>query len=121
MAKTIRHRGMMLTKQEHEAWHAAHPGKHPRISKADHEELARAAGASGKTDREWHAKHGVAAAGPGADADVQQQVNPFAIGGAFLDYCVANGWLRREGISRAAKYYVTEAGRARLPEFGVKI
>jgi hypothetical protein len=56
MAKSIKHRGMTLTKAEHDRWHAAHPGKPPLLSKADHDGLLREAEASGTKDSDWHEK-----------------------------------------------------------------
>jgi hypothetical protein len=66
-----------------------------------------------------HSRH--QAVGEPAGSLAVEPVNPFAIGGTFLEYCVANGWLRREGAGRAAKYFLTESGRAELPKFGVRV
>jgi hypothetical protein len=52
---------------------------------------------------------------------VQKPVNPFAVGGGFLAYCVKQGWLIQEGESRAARYYVTPEGEEALGRFGIKV
>lgn len=49
--------------------------------------------------------------GPADAVPLGDPVNPFAIGGAFLQYCVRQGWLTQQGRGRAMKYYITEAGR----------
>jgi len=33
----------------------------------------------------------------------KKSVNPYALGGAFLRYCVEQGWLTQEGEGRSAK------------------
>ncbi len=48
-------------------------------------------------------------------------VNPFAIGGGFLDYCIGQEWLIREGKGREARYFVTETGKEELKKFGIRI
>jgi hypothetical protein len=116
VAKTIRHRGMTLTEKEHERWHREHPGKHPQISQADHDRML---GRAGGDEQRSRARHG--ARGERPEAAAIGAINPFAVGGAFLEYCVTNGWLRREGTGRAATYFVTETGRVELPKFGVRV
>jgi len=49
----------------------------------------------------------------------QNEVNPFAIGGSFLRYCVNKGWIIQQGVGRDAKYFVTDIGKIRLKEFGI--
>jgi len=48
-------------------------------------------------------------------------INPYWVGGSFLDYCVKQGWMikRREG--RSARYYCTPAGVEALKQFGIEI
>jgi hypothetical protein len=48
-------------------------------------------------------------------------VNPFAIGGGFLDYCVKQGWIIREGADKSAKYFVTLEGKRKLSHFGINL
>jgi hypothetical protein len=49
----------------------------------------------------------------------KKSVNPYALGGAFLRYCVEQGWLTQEGEGRAVKWFITERGRVELRRFGV--
>lgn len=51
----------------------------------------------------------------------QDQVNPFAIGGGFLRYCVDKGWIIQKGTGQDAKYFITSVGKARLKEFGIEV
>ena len=39
-----------------------------------------------------------------------RDVNPLALGAAYLDYCVKQGWLNRSGEGTAAQYTLTELG-----------
>lgn len=48
-------------------------------------------------------------------------LNPFAIGGGFLAYCVKQGWLISEGKGPKAKYFATEKGKLELAKFDIKI
>ncbi len=50
----------------------------------------------------------------------KKTVNPFAIGGGFLDYCVQQGWIIKQGKSRLAKYFVTDKGNKELGKYGIK-
>jgi hypothetical protein len=57
-----------------------------------------------------------------ANTSEKKPVNPFAVGGGFIDYCVKQGWMIQEGNSRHAKYYVTKIGEEKTKkEFGIKI
>ncbi len=48
-------------------------------------------------------------------------INPYWVGGGFLDYCVKQAWMvkRREG--RATRFYCTPAGVEALKQFGIEI
>jgi hypothetical protein len=50
-----------------------------------------------------------------------KSINPFEIGGGFLDYCMKHGWIIRKGTARNGKYYVTGEGIEALKKFGIKI
>ena len=50
----------------------------------------------------------------------RKPVNPFAVGGGFLVYCVGQGWLVQEGKGRNAKYYVTNEEKKELRKFHIK-
>jgi len=116
--KVIRHLGMTMTEQEHRRWHQEHEGKN--LTPEEHEKLLKHLGVSREQDRQWHKAQrmgaGKSPTEPGPDGD---PANPFAIGGGFLEYCVKQGWLIRQGRGRATKYYVTESGRGALAGFGI--
>lgn len=54
-------------------------------------------------------------------ARAREQVDPSAIGAAFLEFCVMRGWLVREGKGRSARYCVTEEGMRELRAFGIDL
>ena len=116
--KPIRHLGMTMTEEEHRRWHREHDGK--KLTAKEHQELMKHLGVSPEQDRHWHrgqaAGDGTSLAEPVPEED---PVNPFAIGGGFLEYCVKQGWLTRQGRGRSTKYCVTKAGREALAEYGI--
>ena len=116
--KLIRHMGMTMTEEAHRKWHAEHEGK--ELTEAEHRQLMEHLGISAEEDRKWHAAQPSSPEDAAGDsAPPEDPVNPFAIGGAFLQYCVERGWLIQQGGGRAMKYYVTEAGRAALAEYRI--
>ena len=49
----------------------------------------------------------------------KQRVNPFAIGGAFVQYCIDHHILEVEILGNDIKYYLTEKGEQTLEsQFG---
>ncbi len=44
------------------------------------------------------------------------EVNPLALGAAYLDYCVRQGWLARSGEGPTAQYELTELGKKKLAD-----
>lgn len=49
-----------------------------------------------------------------------QRVNPFAIGGAFIEYCVAQGYIDIIMDEHEVQYYLTSRGEIILKEqFGI--
>lgn len=116
--KPIRHMGMTMTEEEHRRWHQEHDGK--ELTPEEHRQLMTHLGISEEEDAKWHEAREAGRAETVPEAGPQgEPVNPFAIGGAFLDYCVRQGWLIRQGRGRAMKYYVTEAGREALAKYGI--
>lgn len=56
------------------------------------------------------------------EARAATTVNPFFLGGAFLRYCVEQGWLAMEGSGHGARYLVTPEGRRSLKRrFGIEV
>lgn len=116
--KPIRHMGMTMTEEEHRKWHAEHDGK--ELTEAEHRLLMEHLRISEEENRKWHqaqqspAEETTGDLPPGGDP-----INPFAIGGAFLQYCVRQGWLIQQGGGRKTKYFVTAVGREALAEYGI--
>jgi len=111
MAKKIRHMGMTLTKEEHDRWH-----KQAReLPPEQHDTLMKKLGITPEQDAEWHRTH--------RTLDEQRtkgkkSINPFAVGGAFLGWCVQQGWLVQEG----KQYFATQEGARELRErFDIKL
>jgi len=115
MGIRIRHVSMSLTEEEHEKWHK----EQPQMTPEQHETLMKRMGISKEEDERWHDSNRI----PQKERNKSEQkaVNPFAIGGGFLSYCVGQGWLMQEGKGRNAKYYVTDVGREELRKFGIKL
>jgi hypothetical protein len=111
MAKRIRHMGMTLTKEEHERWH-----KEPReLTPEQHDAWMKKLGVTPEQDAEWHRTHQTAHE---QRRKGTKRINPFAVGGAFLDWCIKQGWLVREG----REYFATPKGARELHErFDIKL
>ena len=115
MAKKIKHLGIEMTDEEHKKWHNGHREMTP----AQHKVLMKKMGVSDEEDKKWHEAHN---ASHQTESNVgQKSVNPFAICGGFLDYCIKQGWLIQEGKGRRAKYYATKEGKKELSKFGIII
>lgn len=77
-------------------------------------------GISKEQDEQWHKAQEACQNEAAADAvPLGDPVNPFAIRGAFLQYCVGQGWPIQQGRGRTMKYYVTEAGREVPADYGI--
>lgn len=59
------------------------------------------------------------ASGIGMANENEKPINPYALGAFFLEYCVKQGWLMKEGQGRATRWYLTEEGRRELSKFDV--
>ncbi len=111
MDKRIKHMGMTMTEKEHKKWHK----EQQDITPEQHEALMKGMGIN-EEDKEWHRTHDYETQETG-----QRSVNPFAIGGGFLEYCIKQIWLIREGNGKEARYYVTEKGSKEIKKFGIRI
>jgi len=87
------------------------------MTSEEHKAFLEKMGISQEEDEEWHRTHEPA----GQDAQGGEPVNPSQIGGAFLEFCVMQGWLKKEGVGRTARYYITEEGRKELRAFGIDL
>jgi hypothetical protein len=54
-------------------------------------------------------------------ADQLVPVNPYWIGGSFLEYCVRQGWMVKQRESRSLRYFCTSAGVEALVQFGIEV
>jgi len=115
MVKRNKHFGMEMTDEEHQKWHDGHR----EMTSEQHKAFMKKMGISEEEDKKWHEAHD--------ELDQTKShvglksVNPFAVGGGFLDYCIKQGWLIREKKGRHAKYYVTKEGEKELKKFSIEI
>lgn len=115
--KVIRHLGMTMTEEEHRKWHREHADR--ELTPEEHRKFMKHLGISKEEDEKWHQAHDQPSDPKGKGVPEADPVNPFAIGGGFLAYCVRQGWLIQQGRGRTMKYYITETGREALAEFGI--
>lgn len=113
MGKKTVHRGMSASEEENEEWRK----DHHEMSTEQHQTFMKKMGISEEEDKTWHEPH----RSPEEVRTGRKSINPFAIGGGFLSYCVKRGWLRQEGKGRTAKYYSTELGKEELRNYGIEI
>ena len=111
MARKIHHMGMTMTKEEHDRWH----DQAQELSPAKHAALMKKLGVSPEEDAEWHRTHQTLHE---QRAKGKKGVDPFAVGGAFLAWCVKQGWLAQEG----KQYFATREGVREMRErFQIKL
>ena len=48
-------------------------------------------------------------------------INPYWVGGSFLDYCVRQGWMVKQREGRSVRYCCTPGGIGALQRFGIEI
>lgn len=113
--KIIRHMGMTMTEEEHKQWHR----KHKKMRPEEHEQLMEKMGVSPQEDIRWHQQQKRCKTREVDSGNMP--LNQFVIGGGFLNYCVKQGWLIREGKGVKAKYFATEKGRRELIKFDIDI
>lgn len=109
----ISHMGMVMTEEEHERWHT----ENREILPEEHEKLMRKMGVSKEQDAVWHTQHEELV----VNEDSLLSVNPFMIGGGFIDYCIGKGWMTREGKGKATRYYLTKIGKEEIKKYGIKM
>jgi hypothetical protein len=113
MGKGIVRKGQRITEEENEKWHK----ELHQLTPEQHETMMKKMGISGEEDRNWHESQRT----PEQAGTRQRPINPFAVGGGFLNYCIKQGWLIQEGKGRTAKYYATEVGTKELRKYGIEI
>ena len=104
-----------LSQQKHEQCHC----KHQDISPEQHKKMIQKMGISEKEEAKWHAAN--PSSPKDKDHEKNKSINPFAVGGGFLAYCVRQGWLIQQGKGRLTKYYPTDEGRTELAKFGIDV
>ena len=115
--KVIRHLGMTMTDQEHRKWHRERADR--ELTPQEHHQLMERLDIRKKEDEKWHQGHDQPCGPEDTHVPQTDPVNPFAIGGRFLTYCVGKGWLIQQGRRRKTKHYIIEAGHEALAEFGI--
>jgi hypothetical protein len=102
---------MTLSKEEHERWHR----EAPELTPKQHDAFMKRLGITKEQDEEWHRTHQTLEEQRGSGT---KSVDPFAIGGGFLAWCVKQGWLAQRG----KQYFATKEGERELRQrFGIKV
>jgi len=113
MGKRIHHLGMTLTKVEHDRFHKGAP----TLSPERHDALMSKLGVTKEQDEQWHRTH-LTLDQQRTQTEGLKGINPFAVGGGFLAWCVKQGWL----IQRGKQHFATREGARELRErFGIKV
>lgn len=69
-------------------------------------------------DEEWHRTHSTLDEQRVRTTEGMKGINPFAVGGGFLAWCVKQGWL----VQRGKQYFATTEGARELRErFGINV
>ena len=111
MSKRVHHMGMTLTKEKHKRWHR----EVPELTPEQHRALTRKLGITPEQDAEWHRTHETLHE---QRMKGRKSINPFAVGGGFLAWCVKQGWLIQQG----KQYFATKEGVRELRErFDIKL
>ena len=114
MGKRIHHMGMTLTKEAHDRFHR----EARDVTPEQHDALMKKFGITKEQDEEWHRTHLTPGEHRAKGTTAMRGINPFAVGGGFLSWCVKQGWLIQEG----KQYFATKEGERELRErFGIKL
>jgi hypothetical protein len=105
MAKQIHHLGMTMGKGEHDEFHHNAPDLTPQ----QHQALMKRMGITKEQDEEWHRTHLTLGE---QRARGLTRVDPSSIGGAFVRWCMKQGWL----IQRGAECLASKDGVRELAE-----
>ena len=90
MAKRIHHMGMTLSKDAHDKFHSGAR----ELSTKQHQALMKRMGVTKEEDEEWHRTHMTLAEQRAAG---MKQLDASVIGASFVEWCVKQGWLVRQG------------------------
>jgi len=108
MGKRIHHMGMTLTKEEHDRFHREKRDLMPK----QHDALMKKLGITKEQDEEWHRTHLTLDEQRAKGTKALRGINPFAVGGGFLSWCVKQGWV----VQRGKQYFATKEGVRELRE-----
>ncbi len=110
----IHHMGMKMAKDEHDRFHAEGQDLAPER----HDTLMKKLGITREEDEEWHRTHLTLGQQRALQKQGLRPVNPFQIGGAFLEWCVGQGWLEQH----TQQYFATQEGARELhSRFGIRL
>jgi hypothetical protein len=105
MSKRIHHMGMVVGKDEHDAFHKSAPDLTPK----QHDSLMKRLGVTKEEDKEWHRTHLTLGE---QRAEGLTRVEPAVIGAGFVAWCVRQGWI----VERGQERYCTREGICELQE-----
>jgi hypothetical protein len=104
---------MTLQKAEHDKFHQGAAELNPKRHEAPMKRL----GVTREQDEDWHRTH-LTLAEQRAQKEGLVKVNPFAVGGGFLGWCVKQGWL----VQQRKHYFATKEGAHELAErFAIEV
>ncbi len=114
MGKRIHHMGMTLTKRGHERFHQEGRDLTPE----QHDAFMKNLGITAEQDEEWHRSHLTPGEQQATSKGALRGINPFAVGGGFLSWCVKQGWI----VQQRRRYFATREGTRALRErFDIKV
>lgn len=106
--------GMTLTGKEHERFHEEQRDLTPE----QHDAFMKKLGITTEQDEDWHRSHPTPGEQRAKSKGALNGINPFAVGGGFLSWCVKQGWIIQQG----RQYFVTKEGARALRErFDIKV
>lgn len=95
------HMEIAPNRRDHDRFHRAAPGLTPR----QHATLMKKMGITTEQDEEWHRTHLTL-----AQERALKPIDPYALGGGFLAWCVQHGWL----VHKGRRYFASREGLREL-------
>lgn len=99
MGKQVHHMGMILDKADHDEFHKRAPELNPR----QHDALMKRMGITPEEDEAWHETHLTLGE---QRAQGLKHIDPGAIGIAFSEFCIQQGWM----VHKGKDYFATREG-----------
>ena len=99
---------MTLTREEHDRFHREARDLTPE----QHDAFMKKLGITREQDEEWHRTHMTPGEQPAKGERTLRGINPFAVGGGFLSWCMKQGWVVKKG----RQYFATKDGARELRE-----